>query len=332
MASVDIIILAGDVFDTSLYFSDDAVGEIELWMLRLLRLCSKWDITLLILEGTPSHDRKQSKHFIKLQQSVGIDVDVHYIDTLTIEYFPKFNVNILFVPDEYHSTTLETWLAVQELLLMHNLEKVDYAVMHGMFHHQMQTGLQLPFHDSQNYLSIVKKYIFIGHIHQMSVYERILSHGSTDRLCHGDESDKGMWRVESHRDSFDSDKLEFVINKGAKKFITISWIGLESDAIHQSMRFLEMLEPDSHVRIELQSDPAILGLWESYKRTFPLLRWTHKVIKDTNTHDVSVKLTTFQPIPINPNTIESIVAERLVYLNIAEDRRERILSLLQKVK
>lgn len=332
MANIDIIILAGDVFDTALMFLEDCVSEIEMWIIRLLRLCSKWDITLLVLEGTPSHDRGQSKHFITKKNSLNIDVDLHYVDTLSIEYFPKFDIHVLFVPDEYHSTTLETQNAVQDLLMLHNVEKVDYAIMHGMFRHQMQTGLQLPFHDSDYYLSIVRKYIFIGHIHQMSVYERILSHGSTDRLNHGDEMDKGMWYVESHRNSFENDKLEFVINKGAKKFLTIDWVNKTVEDIHASMKFLEHLPPESHVRIECKSDPAILAIWESYKRAFPLIRWTQKTIKDTNVHDVSVKLTTFQAVPINPNTIDSIVTERMQYLNVSTVQQERIRAVLQTVK
>ena len=77
-------------------------------------------------------------------------------------------------------------------MITSGLTKVDYAVMHGQFDYQLPKHITgMPRHDSQKYLDIVKHYIFIGHIHTHSVYDRIIAQGSFDRLTHGQEEPKG---------------------------------------------------------------------------------------------------------------------------------------------
>ena len=58
-----------------------------------------YNIILRILEGTPSHDWKQSKLFIHLNDLTKAGTDVKYIDSLSIEYIDKFGINVLY-PDE----------------------------------------------------------------------------------------------------------------------------------------------------------------------------------------------------------------------------------------
>ena len=84
---LDIIILAGDVFDRQLQLAEDVVFEIHQWMCSFLALCKKYDITLIVLEGTPSHDWKQSEWFNQINLEYNIGADVHYAKTLDIAYF-----------------------------------------------------------------------------------------------------------------------------------------------------------------------------------------------------------------------------------------------------
>ena len=57
-ASLDAIFIGGDLFDRIMTLNDPDVPVVEHWMERLLRLCKKHDILLRVLEGTPSHTRK----------------------------------------------------------------------------------------------------------------------------------------------------------------------------------------------------------------------------------------------------------------------------------
>lgn len=328
MADIDIIWIGGDVFDQLLYFSDTCINEIEMWMISLLNLCKKWDITLRILEGTPSHDRKQSIHFINKAKQLGITIDVKFIDILSIEYIEKYDIHVLYIPDEYHSTTEETWNAVQNLLIENNLNKVDYAIMHGMFDFQVPKGLKLSCHNSERYLSIVNKYIFVGHVHQMAQHERILSNGSFDRLRHAEEEDKGFWKVKAYRHSFSSDELEFIINEHAKIFKSFSWIGLNKTEICNKMKELENFPRDSYIKIEMYKEPEYISLYEFFKNGNPQFNWDYKVQTDI-VGDISVRLVTYQPIPINSNTIESLLKEKFNKLGIDEIQQQKALSLLK---
>lgn len=331
MADVDIIFLAGDVFDQQLFFSAGIISEIELWMVRLMRICEKYDIKLRILEGTPSHDRGQSKHFEHLKTLCDIKGDIKYIPKLSIEYMSD-GTTVLYVPDEYHATTFETWTEVQSLLLENNLQQVDYAVMHGMFEHQMPAHKNMQFHNSKNYLDIVRKYIFIGHVHHMSVNQRILSQGSTDRLNHGEEEDKGIWMVTSYADSFCSDELTFVKNEGAKIFKTVNLVGVDIDDTLNKLEFTKTLPRDSWVRVITERMDIKTSLIRSFQEQNKHIHWSMDQIKNTESSEIAVKLKVYQPIIINLNSIESIVNNKLNLLGVDDEQKKRVLTLLTSIK
>ena len=100
------ISLAGDVFDTLLELNSDDVREIKYWVSSLLKFCAAHDITLRVLEGTPSHDWTQSSTFITTANILNLDnLDLKYIDKVEIEYIEKYNIHVLYIPDEINPTT-----------------------------------------------------------------------------------------------------------------------------------------------------------------------------------------------------------------------------------
>src|SRR5690606_24238089 len=103
------------------------------------------DVAVRVLEGTPSHDREQSKRFVVINESVGkIGADLVYIDELSIRYEERFDMNLLFVPDELNHDPNITLAQVQELMAERNLEKVDFAFMHGQFEYQLPSHVKAP--------------------------------------------------------------------------------------------------------------------------------------------------------------------------------------------
>lgn len=307
--NLDICFLAGDVFDRLQQLSDNNVVLIQRWMVRLLKLCKRFDVQLRVLEGTPSHDRNQSVQFVLLNQVCKIDADLKYIDTVTIEHNEKHNIDVLYVPDRYHATTAETLDVFDTLMKDRGITQVDYAVMHGNFPHQLPQGLGIPAHDPEAYLERVRKYIFIGHVHQKSVYERILSQGSFDRLLHGEEEDKGYWLVESHRDGVENDKLTFVINKDAKVFKSINFVATtEEDPIAVLLHRVENLPYDSHLQLVIEkSDPRIPEI-EAIIKSNPQHHWKFKWFKvDDDVAITDITPQQFQSTDINPETITSLV-------------------------
>jgi DNA repair exonuclease SbcCD nuclease subunit len=112
---LDIIFFSGDVFDRLLNFPDNSVSEIESWINVFLRRCKALDIVVRVLEGTPSHDWKQSNVFEKVNNIGKIDCDVKHVKNLSIEHIERFGINVLYVPDEWEPETDDTWKQVKDL-------------------------------------------------------------------------------------------------------------------------------------------------------------------------------------------------------------------------
>jgi hypothetical protein len=132
-STINIIFIAGDLFDSLLDVSSKDIHEVALWLGRLMNFCSRFNIKLRILEGTPSHDWQQSRIADTIYDLINKPLDFRYIDTLHIEYLKDYDAHILYVPDEWTASTDLTLFQVQGLMSEMNLTQVDIGVMHGMF-------------------------------------------------------------------------------------------------------------------------------------------------------------------------------------------------------
>lgn len=329
--NLDIIWLVGDIFDKLLNLPENSVGEIQIWIVSLLRLCKKHDILLRILEGTPSHDRGQSKEFIKLNDLSKINADVKYIDTLYIEHIKKFNIRVLYIPDEYHSSHEITLEEVKSLMDSQGLKQVDYAIMHGMFEYQIPKGINLKTHNAESYLNLVKHYIFIGHVHQSSQYSRILSQGSFDRLAHREEENKGCWLVKSGLKDTASNKVTFIVNSNAMIYNTYSLIGLSEKEINDKLKDLNNIQDGHHVRMLLEKNDPNLALINSFKIKFSNLKWSSKYIKNKDDKiSLGSNIDLYNPIPLNANTLSDLVHKRLSAYGIDDSILKNVLELLDE--
>lgn len=339
MLNIDIIFLCGDIFDCSLALPDANVGIIQLWISRLLKVCKKWDICLRILNGTSSHDRKQSKQFEILNTALSINCDLKYIDILDIEYIEKFNINILYIPDEWRGDNEQTKEEVKALLSKYKLDQVDYAIMHGNFPHQLPPILHVPVHDTEFYLKIVKKYIFIGHIHIMSQYERILAQGSFDRLAHNEEHSKGFFFVESYPNSFDKDRIIFRINKSATIFLTAVVAGLSKEDTELELERIikAALNENSdysipiHIRVVCEKNDNNEDVISSFRKSYVQIKWTSKVV-GVQTNIKSIVPSIYIPTPINDTTILSLIKNRLVASGVDSHLIANSLDVLNELK
>lgn len=320
---LDIIFLAGDVFDRLLNLKSDECPEIQIWISDLLKFCAKHDIVLRILEGTPSHDWTQSKLFVTTAKMLKLkNLDIMYIDKIHIEHMDKFNMGILYVPDESMPTTEETYIKVKELMRSANLDKVDLAIMHGQFDYQLPAHITgLPRHNSSDYLDIVTDYIFIGHIHTHSINDRIVAQGSFDRLSHGEEEPKGYVKAfisEKDRNVF------FIENKTARQYVTINCRNLSlEDTITKIKLDVSNLEHDACVRIEGELKHPIFTNMDMLVRLYPTFTWS-KLAKDKdNKNEVKSEVVTidYEPIIINKENIQGLIKQRLSKLKDIELER-----------
>lgn len=229
ISSLDMLILTGDIFDHLLNNADPSVYLIHRWVTNTLRLCAKYDTMLRIVEGTPSHDRKQSMFFVEQARNADIKVDLHYATTLSIEYIERIDAHFLYIPDKWRNDTQTTLSEARAEMSNLGLTQVDFAIMHGAFEYQLPEIVEEPTHDSNTYLDLVKHYILIGHVHLPTRKEKILAAGSFDRLCHGEEGDKGCYLVTV--DEKREDTVFFLVNKGAKIYKALHVHGMDSESV-----------------------------------------------------------------------------------------------------
>ena len=217
---IDYLILSGDVYDKQIPLGSDAAIESMEGLIKMAKFCVLHDITFIILEGTPSHDRKQIRMFSKVVEELLPDLDYHYITDLCVRTF-KDNHTMLFIPDEIRPTTQQTYLDVVSLLQEHNVETVDSCVMHGAFKHSLAIAPEEHLHNEEELLNLVEGFIVSGHIHKFQCFNRIITPGSFERLQHNEEEAKGgvltiEFVKEPHKNEF-----RFLENEHAKIFKTI---------------------------------------------------------------------------------------------------------------
>ena len=224
--ALDIIFIGGDVTDSLMDFASNNAVAFRKWVSEFLRYCAKHDIMVRIIEGTPLHDWGQSIIFVEENENHEIGCDLKYFTDISIEHIARYNIDVLYIPDEARPTTYITWNVVQQLLLENGLEKVDFAIMHGAFGYQLPNIEEIKdkIHDEEKYCSIVRHYIFIGHVHQHRPNGKIIPNGSTDRLRHGEEDIKGHVRL-------NKGEITFIPNLGAMRYITLEVPGMSADEI-----------------------------------------------------------------------------------------------------
>jgi len=315
LADVDMLIITGDLFERLLHNAEDAVHLINSWITRLLYKCVACDVVLRIVEGTPSHDREQSRFFPEQAKNANIPVDLHYATTLSIEYVERFGIHILYVPDKWRTRTEDTLEEVRLEMKRLGLEQVDFAIMHGAFEFQLPAMVKEPLHDSEIYLKLVRFFIFIGHIHFPTRKDRILPAGSYDRLNHGEEHKKGFYDVKVRGP--EDHEVVFVENKGAKRYDTVKCHGLDTKELNVSLRKkVESLPKGSAVCIRCSPHDAATGDIEHIKQQWPWIEWSLTVDKEKKKETGPSMTELFksdlrQFTDINENSIMELIDEDL---------------------
>ena len=276
-ADLDLIIIAGDLFDKGLHYTDPNVRLIERWAIRFLRRCKKYNIALRILEGTHAHDMGQASSFLAFNEAGRLGVDLRYVDRLEIEDMTKLGLSILYLPDEWRANPDETWLEVKAV--MGHRKQVDLVVMHGMFDHQVPDGAFTQPHLCARYEQLVQHYVVVGHIHQPSCHGRILAPGSLDRLAHGEQGQKGHWRATLRSDAA-QDKVFFQENSLAFPYLTVDCRQLGFEAATEKVTAMGEQPSGAFLRLRVQATETSGALFQWCKKNYPQYNWT--LIKDND--------------------------------------------------
>lgn len=324
LKSIDLLIIAGDLLDRIMSLDSEDFDQFIDFSIWLISIARRNDITLRILEGTPSHDRRQSRIMDAINRNGNHPIDLKYVDTLSIEHLSTFGVDILYIPDEYSEDPDVTWSDVNRTLASNGLTQVDLVVMHGAFRRQLPMATNT--HIEERYQSITRYVILIGHVHQYYRDEKIIAHGSFDRLCHGDESPKGLVLLTLHPDN--TYTCTFIENKGAMIYKTIRLQGLSLDECNKRLKKYINYPPRSNFRLIVKRGDPISFSFPVVKNQYPQFNWSiEREENQTEKKRVTETKSLAPAMAITRDTLLPLMTERLK--GVDKDLRERALTILK---
>lgn len=322
--AIHMLVIPGDLIDRHLEYHQDDVYHIQSFFAWLLRYCKRHDIVLRLLEGTPSHDWKQAKNLEILNDDIG--ADYKYVPVLSVEHIEKFGIDILYIPDEWSTDNDDTWLQVQQLLHTKGLKQVDFTLMHGQFAYQLPPHVNAATHVPERYMEITRYIVFCGHVHLTSIcgnlknpgeypdhFGSIIVPGSFDRISHGEEGDKGHYKVVVRKSG--DHQINFVPNDNAYHYKTIDVRGLSvEDGLKKVDEVIQSIMLDGYIRLHvLDTDPISESL-KVFREKYPSFTWDtpKKEGSESNVRESLVDLrATFQSKPITERTIRPLLIDYL---------------------
>lgn len=326
---LDLVVIGGDLIDREVSYASKEIHLFHRWVAEFLEDLKANGTELFILEGTPLHDWEQPQVVTELNDAFKVGAKVNYVTHLCIQQHPKFG-DILFIPDQWRPSCEETWEDVKKELIVHGLTQVDWIFMHGAFQHQMPPHLhkRIDLHISERYHKITKRFVFVGHHHELSQWENICCAGSLDRLTHGQEEAKGCFLVEVFPDKTN---ITFIENLRAKKYITLDCAGLDSS---QLMSILgKYLVNEEHVAIRLKSEKTDVAAQsiDMLSDRYPFIDWSFfDVNQKEKTQIITINRDAIAVPKVNLNK-ENITKMLLKRLNLFPDRLEALQLKIDEV-
>ena len=296
MAVTDLVIISGDLFEKRLAHDSDEAFMISDWMDRTCRKAKKHKVVIFILEGTPSHDNRQSRWFLHSNRSTGANADIRYYENIVLDELYPGGPTFLFIQDEVNHDANKTWKQVCDLMKEKGIESVDFAVMHGMFTFQ-EPVRSISTHLEERYEGIVKHRIFIGHNHHPVCCGIIRVPGSVERLRHNEEHEKGFIFLTWSPTLGVTDEY-FVVNDAATTFMTLDVVGKTFPQTVGALNKVAKHPAGSNFRLKLsRNDEAYVALTR-IKNMFPHFNITVKVAEAADTAEHTDNLIDTPVIPV----------------------------------
>ena len=181
---IDIISIDGDLFDHKFMSNTDSIMYATKFIADLVSICKDNDITLVIINGTNSHDAGQLKLFYHYLQDNTIDIRI--VETICFEYIK--GAKILCIPELYgiDENVYRKYLFESGLY--------DQCFMHGtikgaVYGDNVGQGRLFTIDDFIN----CKGPIIAGHIHTGGCFNTYFYYnGSPIRWQFGEEGNKGF--------------------------------------------------------------------------------------------------------------------------------------------
>ncbi len=332
--ALHILYICGDLFDKALMVPANSIPGILKWIIDILKFCAKHDIQLRVLEGTLSHDRKQSKLLTTINDAADLGCDLLYADKLMIEDNTRYGIKTLYMPDDLNVDTTVTWRQITALMETHKLDKVDNCITHGTFTYQIPDHVvNVPTHSEHNFISITKRYIANGHHHNPTKYDIINVPGSLGRLSHGEEHKKGGLLMTMDLDVSYHYKVKRIDNPLAIPFVTVDCIGLGYDKANDKInKAINKLPIGSNVRVRYKDgDEAELSYKGQMVRNKDIT-WTNDICSKDMADvdkDMAATLETMEVVRIDRTNVVDLAKDVMVKNGLSADLSVKVVGLLE---
>lgn len=330
LSSLDAILIPGDFFDRLMFLPNEEVWFVKSWVRQFLLRCKQFNVKIKLLEGTPSHDRKQGVMFTFENES--IQADLYYAQKIELEYDKDLGLWILYIPDQM-GTPEFVYDEVLKLYQQNNIEQAGICLLHGQFDYQFPSWMKISCHNSQMWNGLVKYFTVAGHIHNRSQQGNIYVAGSFDRLKHGEEEPKGHLDIELTEESL---KVNFIENQDAHLFKSVSVEGLAMEEATTVINdFVKDFPPNTFVRVICLPTDAIRESLNSLRKTYPTLRWTI-LEKEGETEQKSFELVEdgFDAVEITKDNFLFFVERELneKHSHLTPKQQQAVLKLAEEFK
>lgn len=339
MVLCDILFIVGDITDTALSLGDSDTTILLGFFIDLFRLAEEYDITIVMIRGTVSHDRDHLRALQVLHNRYGFKNSLYYSEKVGVEEIKEYGLKIAYFPDNLpYATSDEAIAVVKEQMHQRGWDHVDYALVHGYFKEVLPEGIprepQCTFREEQ--FSFVTRAVMVGHVHTPAHFGHIYYHGSFDRLGHGEEEDKGFLRV---TDANGDIKVRVVKNPYATPFITIDLSaypsGEEAVVKYQERMKKLPLELRHHIRVKHPLAEVRIALSKFSAKHYPNVRFTHEASKKGKNDDTAVVIQDETLLAsLTPPTEESLPDMILSFLTTHDDKsltKERLAYHLNRL-
>ena len=216
MKDIDLLVIAGDYFDSKLPLnSQEAIYAIQ-WFHRLFDVFLQNGTVIRMIQGTIDHDNDQLEAFRPLENSFNPtfydDDNFFRIITRTEVEETLEGLHCIYCPDElltteeYETTYLDLLLQEHDLAFFHGSFDVIYGSLLESHPEIMKQKNVIYRYDYWN--KLVKGPLIAGHWHDGNVYDNLYYCGSPFRWSFGEENDKGFLFLQ-----YDTNTSEYLIEK-----------------------------------------------------------------------------------------------------------------------
>ena len=251
---LDMIVIAGDFFNSIISLNSQSAMKAFQFMRELIDICEKNEIKYVrVIEGTLSHDNFQILNFQNYESNKKVDFKI--VTTVREENLSN-GLNILYLPEEY----MEDPVNYYREYLCKPKKYYDFIFGHGMFKETSFTNddsesyiSKAPIWNSKLLTSLCKGPIVFGHIHTSQIIRKHIYYtGSFSRWVYGQEEDKGFYIFAYHIES-GKYLAEFIQNKLARQFDTIKIYlekALETQSVDELIKHIKLFKKDN-LRIQV---------------------------------------------------------------------------------